>query len=489
MDQDKPNAPSSDHEAMAPFWRKVDAIMGGAETIRKAGEEYLPRFEAEGRDAYERRRKNARFTNIFRDIVENLAQKPFSTEVMVSDDAPEAISDFVEDVNGCGDNLHTFAGVTFFNGIAYAADWILVDYINSPGPNATVAQERAAGARPIWARYPATSVLAAYSDFIGGREEFVHVRLAESEVERTGYTEATKERVRVLNREKTPDGYAPATWEVFEKQKDKNGRENWTSISSGVFSIGVIPLVPFVAGRRMGKSWRFHPPMRDVADLQVEHYQQENGLKNVKELTAFPMLAGNGVSPEIGEDGKPVALVVGPSTILYTGGGESGSASWGFVEPAATSMRFLADDIEATAKELRELGRQPLTAQSGNLTVVTTAFAAQKGNSAIQAWALGLKDALENALRLTAQWLKVDDANATVIVNTDFDLGIGDDDTFQHVVAMYRDGTISRDQLVHEAKRRGIVDQDYDPDDDLDRIIADMGRDDDVEDIPRIAAE
>jgi hypothetical protein len=82
------------------------------------------------------------------------------------------------------------------------------------------------------------------------------------------------------------------------------------------------------------------------------------------------------------------------------------SALAGAIEPDATSLKFLAEEIEKTIQQMRELGRQPLTAQTGNLTVVTTQFAAQKGNSAIQAWALNLKDAMENALRYTAMWLK-----------------------------------------------------------------------------------
>lgn len=97
---------------------------------------------------------------------------------------------------------------------------------------------------------------------------------------------------------------------------------------------------------------------------------------------------------------------VGPKSVLFAPpAGDGTHGEWDFIEPSAASLTFLAKDVEATEKQLRELGRQPLTAQTGNLTVVTTDFAAQKGNSAIQAWCLNLKDALEEALRLTCLWL------------------------------------------------------------------------------------
>jgi len=482
MDE-KPNSPSADHRAMADYWRMVETILGGAKAMRAAGEMYLPKFEVESRAEYDLRKQHAKFTNIYRDILENLAQKPFGTKVAISDDAASDLQLFAEDVDGRGNNLHVFAGDVFFAGINAAVDWIMVDYTKDVPANATRADEARLGARPYWTRYPASSVLAVYSAQINGGEQFVHVRLSESVTERHGFREVTKERVRVLDREKIEGGgYAPATYTVWERQENiKAGQDEWLVIEGPApISIGIIPMVPFLAGRRIGQSWRIHPPMRDAADLQIDLYQQENALKSAKTFTAFPMLSADGVDPQVGEDGKPASIVVGPKTVLYGGASETGSGgSWSFIEPSATSLSFLATDIKDTIRELRELGRQPLTAQSGNLTVVTTAFAAQKGNSAIQAWAINLKDALERALQITAMWLKID-GDATVTINTDFDLGFGDDDSFSHIVAMYQAGTISRQQLVHEAKRRGIIDRDYDGDDDLDQILSEMEGEDEV---------
>ena len=465
---------SSDHKAMADYWEMVETILGGTKAMRAAAQ-YLPKFANEKDEAYKFRRDNAKFTNIYRDIVENLAQRPFAKEVGIGDGAPEAIERFVEDVDGRGNHLHVFAGEVFFAGINAAVDWILVDYTKGVPVNATRADEARLGVRPYWLRIPAASMLAVYSDMIDGREQFIHARIHEPITERDGYGEKTVNRVRVLNREPLEGGgYGPATFEVFEEQKDgRTGRTEWVSIEAGAISIGVIPLVPFITGRRIGGSWRLLPPMRDAAYLQIEHYQQESALKHIKSLTAFPMLAGNGVAPPMGDDGKPVAVPVGPQAVLYAPPGDSGAGSWAFIEPGAASLKFLADDIAATARELRELGRQPLTAQSGNLTVITTAFAAQKGNSAIQAWALNLKDALEQAFVFTGMWLK-EQHSVEVHIDTEFDLGMGDDDTFAHVLAMRtgEEPMISRAAAIAEAKRRSILSPDYDPDADAALILA-----------------
>lgn len=481
MQEETPNTPSSDHAAMADYWELAETLMGGTKAIR-AQTKYLPKYENETQPAYDLRRKNAKFTNIYRDIVENLAQRPFASEVQVEETAPASIKAFIEDVDGRGNHLHVFAGETFFAGINAAIDWIMVDFTKASKANATKADEKRMGVRPYWVRIPASSVLAAYSAIIDGKEEFVHVRINEPVTVRDGFKEKTIERVRVLDREAMPDGsYGPAKYQVWEKQKNgSHGKEEWVETDDrGPISIGVIPLVPFITGRRIGGSWRLHPPMRDAADLQVEHYQQESALKHIEELTAFPMLAGNGVSPPIGDNGKPMAVPVGPQAVLYAPPhGDKASGSWNFIEPGSESLNFLLKHIEQTAQELRELGRQPLTAQSGNLTVITTAFAAQKGNSAIQAWALNLKDALERAFALTLMWLK-ESGDVEVKIDTDFDLGMGDDDSFEHVMAMASgdDPLISRETAISEAKRRNILSAEFDQEKDELAIIKDMNRD------------
>ncbi|MFD1749811.1 DUF4055 domain-containing protein [Salipiger marinus] len=460
----------------------VSTILGGAKAMRDAAQTYLPKFPQERDKDYQYRRSNAKFTNIYRDIVENLAQRPFSKEVSIADGAPKPIKDFVEDVDGQGNHLHVFAGELFFGGINNAVEWLLIDYSKDVPANATRADEARIGARPYWVHIPAPAMLAVYSDMVDGKEQFVHARIHEPALERDGFGEKTYNRVRVLNRDPLDGGgYAPATYQVFEEQKGKDGALQWVSIDGPKpISIGIIPLVPFITGRRIGRSWRFHPPMQDAAFLQVEHFQQESALKHAKALTAFPMLAGNGVTPPMGDNGKPAPVAVGPASVLWAPANPNGGSagSWAFVEPSATSLRFLADDIKETGQALRELGRQPLTAQSGNLTVVTTAFAAQKGNAAIQAWALNLKDALEQAFVITGRWLKID-ADVEVMISTDFDLGMGDDETFVHVLAM---GTgeapiISREATISEAKRRNILSPEYDGDKDLAVIIREGGED------------
>lgn len=488
MAEKTPDTPSSDYAAMAPYWEMVDTILAGADAMRRAAK-YLPQFPKESDADYKYRRENAKFTNIFRDLVEGLASKPFAKELgLVDAKASDQIKKLAEDIDGRGNHLHVFAGNLFFNGIAHAIGWIFVDHSKVP-EGATRAQEKAIGARPYWVYVAATKMLAAYTDIIDGEEQFVHVRIREDEVRRRGFEEETIERVRVLNREPLLDdrgnvvGYGPANYELWEKGASSNGRAAaWSVIDSGSISIGLIALVPFLTGRRVDGSWQVLPPMKDCAFLQVEHYQQETNLKYARDMTCFPMLAGNGVTPEIDPaTNQPRVAPVGPKAVLYAPMGQDGRhGEWKFIEISASSLEFLEGSIDKTERQLRELGRQPLTAETGNLTVVTTAFAAQKGNSAVQAWAINLKDALEQAFAYTCMWLK-DSSEPEVSIHTDFAIEAQAGEELDAVLTLMERGDISREAGLNEMKRRNGLSPEYDSEVDLDVILKEMpGEDEEV---------
>lgn len=456
-----------DSAHMLDYWDKTDAIIDGIDGMRTAGEKFLPRFTDEHNTEYDFRLKLSKMTNVFRDIVEDLSSKPFQEECEIVDDdnkvVPPELEEFAEDVDGSGNNLTVFANATFFNGISNAVDWIFIDY---PKPDPTVrnmADAKAAGLRPNWSHVLGRNILDAKSTVINGNETLTYIKI---------YEPGEPDHVREFER---LEG-GQVVWTLWEKS-DKtgpDGKSQFVQVDGGDISIGIIPLVPFATGRRNGKRFCWLPALRDAADLQIELYQMESGLKFAKTLTAYPMLAANGIKPIMEPDGKtPKKITVGPNRVLYAPPDASGKiGKWEYLEPAAASLKFLAEDITETIQQLRELGRQPLTAQSGNLTVITTAVAAGKSNSAVKQWALALKDALENAVVITCLWLDIstDNYDPTVSVFTEFD----DWTDGKDVDALNQARTnkdISRETYWFELRRRGILSPEFDPEIEEQRLL------------------
>jgi hypothetical protein len=135
-------------------------------------------------------------------------------------------------------------------------------------------------------------------------------------------------------------------------------------------------------------------------------------------------------------------------------------------------------------QDLRELGKQPLTAQSGNLTVITTAVAAGKAKSAVAAWALRLKDSLENAMKITALWLNVTE-EAQVYIYTDFDNFADTTADLDHLAKARERNDISLTTYWVELRRRKVLSPEFDAEKEKELILAEIPGDempDDPED-------
>lgn len=471
---------SADIASMVPYWDKVDTIVEGYDAVRAAGKAYLPMFPDEKDEDYCFRLEMTKFTNIYRDVLEGLATKPFEEEISLigGEKVPQEATDFAEDVDGAGNNLTAFSALTFFNGINDAISWIFIDY---PTIDPTVvisrADAKAKNLKPFWSHVLARNVLEVRTQIVGSKEMISYFRMLEPRNDTT-----SQDHVRVFNR----DANGVVTWQLWRKNPDgKEIADQFIKVNGGILSIDVIPFVPFVTGRRDGRTFKFSPVMRDAADLQMDLYQDESALKFIKTMAGYPMLAANGIKAQTEADGKtPKKLSIGPMRVLYgqpDGNGNHGE--WKFIEPQANSMDFLQKSIAQTKQDLRELGRQPLTALSSQLTTVTTSIAAGKARSAVTAWALALKDALENALTITMKYIS-NPWVAQVNVYTGFDNVLDDGSDLEELDKARARGDLSHETFLFELKRRKVLSPEFNFDAEKKRLLDDIPADNNPDDAP-----
>lgn len=464
---------SKDSEAMVPYWNKTDAIVEGYEVIKLAGKEYLPQFSEEPESDFKTRLEISKFTNIYRDVLEGLASKPFEEEISLisgeSKKIPVEIEDFCEDVDGSGNNLTIFSATTFFNGLNSAISWIFVDY---PTVDAsvirTVADLKNAGIRPFWSHVLGRNVLEARTKIISGKETLSYIKIFEPAS--NGDVNHIRVFELLLNGE--------VIWKLYRHVPESTKKDTYVLETEGKLSIDVIPLVPFITGRRDGKTFKLFPAMQDAADLQITLYQDESALQFIKTMAGYPMLAANGMKPQLDANGIPKKIAIGPSKILYGTPDAAGNhGTWTYVEPSANSMKFLQENIDKTKQDLRELGRQPLTAQSGQLTVITTAVAAGKAKTAVAAWTYALKDALENALVITSKWLNLKDYEPEVNVYNEFDNFTDNNADLTALKDARTNGDLSQETYWSELKRRKVLSPEFEADEEKKKILGEIPTD------------
>lgn len=456
-----PSAPSSAYEATLADRRLIADVVEGLPAMRRQSAKtdvyrydidgtrrstvscspYLTRWPDESELTYSRRLDEAVFTPLFGDLLFGLTSKPFSREVSLRPGISAQMEALAEDIDGEGNNLHVFAHTVFEAGVKDGLCAVFVDY---PVVDAglTRAQEQEMRVRPYWVRVEYADLLALYTTVIGGVEVITHARIRERTVDLEGFEEVETERVRVLT---------PGTWEIWEV-RGEGKQASWQMTESGVSTIGVVPLTVFYAGKRMGPQ-HVKPPLVNLARMQVELFRKENNLKSVLNRTGFPIIAMNGVS----QPTESIDVGIGPGTLLYSGPG----ASVEIIEPNGATMEQLREDIAEHKQEMRRLGMQPLLSSTGSVTATATGVEAAKAHSIVQQWALGLKDTLENAFRLTAGWLG-ETVEPEVFVHTDFGADIQNAEDIRAVLSLRDGGDLSREATLTEMKRRGVLAGDFD---------------------------
>lgn len=446
-----PNTPSADAAAMAPKWKLISDVMEGSDAIKAAGPIYLPKFENETEAKYRRRLADAPWRPDLPAAIEAITSKPFSKPVTLSGTPSEKMSAFADDVDTRGNNLHVFARTVFDVGVTYGVAALFVDYTRTiprgDGRPLSIAEERAQGARPYWLQIKPQDLISIRTRIILGKESVVHARWWECSTEDDGFAEKFVRRIRVIEL----DAVGTPHWSLLEEQT--NGE--FVEIASGDLSIPEIPLVLFYTGKRKGGGFAVKPPMYDLAIVALEHYRAMARSTEIENFSGWPTLVGVGM-------GKPEETIeVGPATVLYAPpAGSEGKTDWKIIGPDAALVAEVAKSPERVMEAFNKLAMEP-TIPRANVTATAAGIDNSRAHSAIEAWAGALQDALNQALRFTAMWLKEPDAT-TATVATDFVSRASSSDEARVLGDAQKRGVISAKTERAELKRRSILSPEFD---------------------------
>lgn len=396
-DKPDPSKRSSECAAMLPQWEVIGDILAGAPAIRAKGERYLPKYPAEGPDEYRQRLNVTPWRPEFADALAGLVAKPFAKDISISGDDDERLSAIGEDADLNGNSLTLFARRVFASGIANGLAAVLVDHTPANGP--TQRDERLAGARPYLVHVDAKNIIAAYFEKIGGVMRCIHARLAETVITRNGFVETITEQIRVLE---------PGSSQLWVKST--NGE--WIPQEPTPVSLPYVPIVFLFFGERKGQILT-RPPLYDLAEAQLELYRALSRQEEILTYAGSPMLAANGFAPPE----KPIS--VGPRSVLFAPPSDGGSTSWSFIQPDAANIKEVRSQIESIISDMRRMGHQPLVQRAGGVTATASAIDNAKAHSVLQSWAMILKDGLEQAYAIAADYLRIT-PSVELEVSTDF---------------------------------------------------------------------
>jgi hypothetical protein len=452
--------PSDEVTAMQADWTLVNALLGGTNAMRAAGEKYLPKWPAEQQKDYDCRLKTAVLFPAFQRTVTTLASKPFSKPITIGDDVPAQIQEWLKDADLEGRNLDRFAYDLMTTALGPGLGGILVDYPRADGVR-TVADERAAGLRPYMVHIKPEQILGWQESRQNGAWVLTQLRFLECVEEPDGpWDTKDVQQVRVL---------APGTWQTWRLSANATtGIKEWTLFEEGTTSLSYIPFVP-VYGERTGFLCA-KPPLLEVAHLNVAHWQSASDQQTILHVARVPILAVIGAQDGLGSDGKPVPwkLEIGASTAVRI---PAGGGDMKFVEHSGRAIQAGADDLEKLEERMRQAGAELLVLKPGHITATQVATENAVGMSALHRITLGLEDALDRALQIMADWVKLPEGGHVSIFN-DFGAASLAEASTQILLNAAQANKISDETFFEEMQRRGIISPDVDWEEEHSRIEA-----------------
>lgn len=457
-----PDTPSSDAASMVEKWKLISDVMEGHDAIKAGGAKYLPRFARESETKYSRRLADAPWRPIFPAAVESITARPFTKPVTLNGKASPEMEKFASDVDSLGNNLNVFARRIFDDGVVYGVTGIFVDFTRivqrADGRPLTVAEIKEQGARPYWVQVQGQNLLDVRAEMVNGRTVYTHVRWREWATVYDGFAESSVEHVRVIELDQAGRPH----WRLYQKQP---GGDFEVVASGDLTGMTEIPFVLFVTGRKRG-TFAVKPPLYDLAIVALEHYRAMARTTEIENFSGWPTLVGVGMAaPEPRKatdqrtgDHAEYQIEVGPGITLFAPGGE-GKTDWKIIGPEAALVEQVAKSPERVMEEFRRLAMEPTIPRS-NVTAAATHVDNSRAHSAIEGWAGGLKDALDQALRYAAMWLDQADI-VTASVSTDFIALAGSTDEARAIADAQKRGVVSAKTERAELKRRGILGPDY----------------------------
>ena len=425
------NDPNTSWVNMEPHWGLIETLLSGTYGIRKGHRKFLFQEPRELDEAYDNRLQRSvlapYYVRLERMLAGMLTRKPVRL-----DDVSDVIREQLFDVDLQGNDLQSWLFQTSKICIRYGHVGVLVD--------APAAGENG---RPYWVSYTPRDILGWRTELKDGKQQLTQLRLQEKIVVPDGlYGEKQVEQVRVLT---------PGAFEIH--QKDQQG--DFKVVDEGRTSLSEIPF-SVAYSNRMGVLESI-PPLADIAELNLQHYQVQSDLSNQLHISAVPMLAIFGF-PQSAEE-----ISAGPGEAMALPEGASAQ----YIEPAGNSYDAQFRRLEQIASQINELG---LAAVLGSKLVGETAEAKRidrsQGDSTMMVVAQQMQDMIDNCLRFHAEYMQEANAGSS-LVNRDFMGTRLEPLEIQALLQLYTAGTITQETLLLQLEAGEVLGDDFDVENEL----------------------
>lgn len=231
---------------------------------------------------------------------------------------------------------------------------------------------------------------------------------------------------------------SPEWWKVWEKVDGK-----WAVSDEGVNTYGKMPVSMFAFDAD-------NIPLLDLAYLNIAHWESKADQVNALRVARFPILAVSGVVDTSN-------IVIAPNRWLST---PDSQGRWYYVESAGNAIDLGAKDLIELESKMSMYGAQFLRKKPTAETATTRILDSAESMSALDAGVINFQDAVDLLLAIAAEVSTLPDM--TVTINHSNDAYAADGSDVDALIKLRANRDISRQSLLLEMKRRGVLNESFD---------------------------
>lgn len=439
-------------------WVLTDALFGGTQLMRSYEKLFLPKEPRETDDNYKRRVARTTLFNAYKNTVQAATARVYARNILLRDE-PVEIKNFSTDVDSQGRNLTQFTKDVFEDSVNHGISAILVDHNRLPEDFPSLEAEQKAGVRPYWVHIQATKILDVQSaSFPEGErlsvlryeEEVTEPLPAGADILSSGlvntFSYNIHQQIRVFRQ--LPGG--PVTFAIY-RQKGTTGV--WEQVDAGIISnVRYIPITPVYCNRR--GFFQGSPPLQDLGDLNLAHWQKSSDLENILHVVTVPFLFSKLLGDSMDTTGKVNEIEVNPYGATSS---QNKDADVRWIEHTGASVNSARASLSELEARMEKLGLELLSPTPGIVSATEQSINAAETNSKLKSMAMSLQDSIDAALYYTSEYLGIA-PTARSIVNTSFASEYTTDSTMQNIIDMNTNGIIDNETVIKEAQRRNVLD-------------------------------
>ena len=437
-----------------PVWRKIRDCVAGEKAIKAEGSRYLPALDQQTAGEYNGFLERATFHNFTSRTVNAMAGS-VSRRRPAIENLPESRSFLLD--------RFTIDSLPFWQFSSYVAKEVI--QMGRLGLLVDMPDVETTRPEPYVVSYTAENIMDWDTEIVDGRRKLVYVVLREArridpratdDAQSTmpGY-EAYAPRYRVLRLENgvyRQDVYESDHRPYEYDLKAENLVETITPVRRGA----PLDFIPFyLVGSHLSTASVEKPPMEDIANLNVSHYQSYAYLEHGRFFTAFPMYWVE--SPMSGgDDGMEFRL--GSSSVWVIPPG----AKAGLLEMNGQGLKFLENALDTKEHEAAQIGGRLMGIKGSAASMSDNQLTMQERNeqSTLLNITLALDTQMTHVMRAMAYMsgISLNQADqVTVEYNKDFLYDNAGARELRAIHSMYMDGVLPVEVFFSYMKKSDVI--------------------------------